>query len=316
MDGDDAGGKDWRRSPWVRAAQVVFVVAVAVAFVNVVVRNAGELDDVRLQLRAGWLVLAAPVAVAAGPLLPLAWRQVVQATGHPLALRRAVRIWYLGQTGRYLPTGLIAFASRAALAAREGVPATVTVATAAVELVLLITTGAGLAAAALPSSVLAAPLRAVIVAGAVVTLAVAPLLLRTLSRRVKALDPHGAGGWQTAGVYRAEGWFAANNVAKSAAFVLFAAALLPVGRGDIWLLVGAFSGANALGQVGITPAGLGVREGALATILSARYGLGDAAAVAVASRVWDTVIEAAWLALVQLRSFRAGAGNGPTPSIP
>jgi hypothetical protein len=96
----------------------------------------------------------------------------------------------------------------------------------------------------------------------------------------------------------------------SAAFVAFSAAVLPARGGDVWLLAGALNAAAVLGTVGITPAGLGVREGILAALLQHRFGLGDAAALAVAARVWDVAFELLWLALVQHRAFRSGAQSG------
>lgn len=278
----------------------------AAAFVKVAADNTSELRDVDLRLRPAWLLLAAPAALAAGPLLPLAWREIVRATGHTLPATTAVRTWYLGQTARLLPTGLVAFASRAVLVAPHGVPQAVTLATVAVELALAVTLGGGLAAAALPSTELALPLRLLLAGGSLVGLLLAPHLLRLASGRLPRLDPHRAGGWSSSDLYRAELVLVANAVAKSAAFVLFACAVQPVRAGDVLLLVGAFNAANILGTVGITPAGLGVREGAMAALLASRYGLGDGAALAVASRVWDTVIELVWLGLVQHRWFRGG----------
>jgi uncharacterized membrane protein YbhN (UPF0104 family) len=53
----------------------------------------------------------------------------------------------------------------------------------------------------------------------------------------------------------------------------------------------------AVGMVGITPAGLGVREGVIAAALGARFGLGEAATLAVLYRAWDFVFELVWLVI-------------------
>jgi uncharacterized membrane protein YbhN (UPF0104 family) len=50
-------------------------------------------------------------------------------------------------------------------------------------------------------------------------------------------------------------------------------------------------------MVGITPAGLGVREGVIAGLLAARFGAGNAAAFAVAFRAWDFAFELVWIAI-------------------
>jgi glycosyltransferase 2 family protein len=295
----------------VKAAQAAFVLLVAAAVAKVVADNTAELRDVDLRLRPGWLLLAAPVSFLAGPLLPLAWRRLVAASGHRLAPGAAVRSWYLGQTARYLPTGLVAFASRAVLVSRFGVPQAVTLATVAVELALIVVVGAGLAAACLPSTELAGPLRVLVAGGAVGALALGPWLLRAASGRVRRLDPRRAGGWDVGQLYAAELGFVANQVAKTVAFVVFAAGVLPVAGDDVLLLAGAFNAATTLGTVGITPAGLGVREGVMAALLQGRFGLGDGAALAAAARVWDVGIELVWLAVVRHRTFRDGSTAEP-----
>lgn len=295
---------------WVKVLQAVFVVLVVVAFARVFSKNAEDFRDLDIELRPSRLLLALPLSLAAGPLLPIAWRSVLRAAGHTLTPAQAVRTWYLGQTARYLPTGLVAFASRALLLAKHDVPRRVTMATVAVELGLIVGVGGGLAAACLPSSELALGLRLLIGAGCLVGLAAGPWLLRWASGRVGFLDPHRHGGWGVRDMYAAEGLFVVNAVAKSLAFVVFAGAVQPVQWGDVFLLIGALNAATTLGTVGITPAGLGVREGAMAAILVDRYGLGDGAALAVAARVWDTVIEVLWLLLVQRRGFKlARAGQ-------
>tara|TARA_Y100000588_G_scaffold325139_1_gene358717 strand:- start:567 stop:818 length:252 start_codon:yes stop_codon:yes gene_type:complete len=41
------------------------------------------------------------------------------------------------------------------------------------------------------------------------------------------------------------------------------------------------------GMIGITPAGLGVREGVMTAILASRFGLADAAAFSLLVRAWE-----------------------------
>ena len=67
-------------------------------------------------------------------------------------------------------------------------------------------------------------------------------------------------------------------------------ALVPVqdvSRVDINLLVGASYAGILAGMIGITPAGIGVREGVITTILATQMGIGDATAFAVLSRAWE-----------------------------
>jgi uncharacterized membrane protein YbhN (UPF0104 family) len=62
--------------------------------------------------------------------------------------------------------------------------------------------------------------------------------------------------------------------------------------------VGAAYAGVVAGMVGITPAGIGVREGVIAAVLATRYPLGDAAALAVLLRAWDFAFEVAFLGVV------------------
>jgi uncharacterized membrane protein YbhN (UPF0104 family) len=290
-----------RRMRWIRVA---FVVVVAVAFARVLVLDAGELRDVDLTVSPGWLALALPVGLGASAFLPLAWRHLVFAAGYTIDRRRAVRMWWIAQTGRYIPTGIAAFASRVVLAADAGVPRAITLATMAVELGLLVGISAAVAVVALPGAVVAWWLGVAVFVAVVAAMVAAPSLVAFAARRVPRLDPHRAGGWRRRELYESEVLFVANTLGKSLAFVLVAAALVHVDASDAVLLVGAMNAGIVVGMVGVTPAGIGVREGAIAALLESRYGLANAAALAVALRVWEVTLECAWLALVQLPAFR------------
>ena len=63
--------------------------------------------------------------------------------------------------------------------------------------------------------------------------------------------------------------------------------------------VGSFGGAYFLGYAAIfAPAGIGVREGAMAVLLSPWMGAADATVLAVIARIWMTVAELVPLALI------------------
>jgi uncharacterized membrane protein YbhN (UPF0104 family) len=108
-------------------------------------------------------------------------------------------------------------------------------------------------------------------------------------------------------MYRAIGVYGGSILSKSVCFVLFASALVSTRAGDGWLLGGAVQGAAVIGLIGLTPAGLGVREASMIAILSPRFGTGDAAALAVAWRAWEFSFELAWLGFGTVVRPRAGA---------
>jgi len=110
-----------------------------------------------------------------------------------------------------------------------------------------------------------------------------------------------------------------NMAVKTVAFVLLARALLPVQGTDMALLAGSANVAAVAGLVGITPAGIGVREGALAALLGHRFGIADATALAFALRAFDLSVEVPWVlgAVIvrRLRSSRPAAAPA-TPHLP
>ena len=292
------------RQHLLRAARVAFVLVVAAVFVEVAVRNASQLRHVSLHVRPAWFVAGAPCTFVGGLLLPLAWRRLLASYGADIGRLTAIRVWCLAQTSRYIPTGLAAVASRVVLAAKEGVARSLAAASMVVEVGILVATRSALAGILLPSSLMPLAVRVLVALGGVAALVLLPVLLRlggSLARRLPALRPEAL---RTGPLYESVGLYVANAAAKSAGFVFLAAALLPVRPGDTALLVGAVNAAAVGGMIGVTPAGIGVREGILAALLRHRFGLGDAAALAVALRVWDLCFELTWLALIAAATRR------------
>ena len=82
---------------------------------------------------------------------------------------------------------------------------------------------------------------------------------------------------------------------RAIATTCLAAGFLSIGSEDIPLIVGAAYAGVAAGMIGITPAGLGVREGVMTAVLANHFGLSDAAAFAVVSRAWEFGFEMVFL---------------------
>ena len=259
--------------------------------------NAHDLGRVHLRLEAGWLLASIPLYAIASLCLAVGWDAELAAFGHRLRLVTAVRVWWRAQLARYVPTGLAAFASRAALARNEGVPASLGAASLAVELACLIGWGSLIAAVGVPSSLLSTPGRLVLGIGAAGGLASLPVLYPRLAGLTKRFSTLANLECDRPRLYLAEGWYGVSVAVKSVAFVVFAAALTSVHLGDAWLLSGGVQGAAVVGIIGITPAGLGVRETAMVGLLSHRLGTADAAALAVAWRAYEFAFELAWLGL-------------------
>ncbi len=269
----------------IKVVRALLAVAAAIVLVWIGRRNAHDLGKVHVRLRLWWLS-AAIVPYALGSLcLALGWREQLSAWGHLLTRRVAIRIWWRAQLARYVPTGLAAFASRAALAKDEGVPPKIGAGSLGVELGILIAWGS--LAAAVGVTILSVPLRILLGVGSIGGLVLIPWVAPRVLRH--HADPRALGASELV--------YGASVVLKSAAFLLFAAALVTVHARDAWLLSGAVQGASVIGIIGITPAGLGVRETAMVGMLAHRMTAGDAAAVAIGWRAFEFAFELAWLAV-------------------
>ncbi len=271
------------------------------------VRYWDDLRQIDVHVDAVGLVAAVVVSMTATWCLALGWRELIGGYGTPLAQRSALRIWMLSQATRYLPTGLVPVVARAGLAAPHGVNRAAAGASVVVETATLVGWSAVFAVLWAPADWLGTTggwlTRIVIGVGAVAGLVTLPwtlagaggwwrridglmrrvVVLRWLSGRIRtdALNAERAAVWRAVFIY---GLAVAQRLLAAA---LLATALLAAGTDDIWLVAGASAAGIVVGMVGITPAGLGVREVVVAALLAERFGVGDAAAFAIAVRMLE-----------------------------
>lgn len=297
--------------------------ATAAMIVWLAVRYWDDLRRIDLQVDAVGLVAAVFVSMIATWCLALGWRELIGGYGTPLAQGPALRIWMLSQATRYLPSGLVPVVARAGLAAPLGVNRAAAGASVVVETATLVGWSAVFAALWAPADWLGTAggwlARIVIGVGAVAGLVTLPwtlagaggwwrridglmrrvVVLRWLPGRMQtdALNAERAAVWRAVFIY---GLAAAQRLMAS---VLLAGASLAAGVDDIWLIAGATAAGIVVGMVGITPAGLGVREVVVAALLAERFGVGDAAAFAIAVRVLEFAHE------LVLLPFAAAAGR-------
>jgi uncharacterized membrane protein YbhN (UPF0104 family) len=295
-------------------ARVVFGVAIIGVLVLAGIRSAHDLRKVHFELSPTWLLLAAPFTFLGGILLPLAWRHTLGAYGVELPAAKAVRVWCLSQASRFIPGNVALVASRVLLSSKEGVPRSLAGTSLALEGGMIVVWG-GFFASWLPSRTIPGPLRVLMAAGALVVLLGLPLILRVAGRLVPRLPALSPDALRVRHLYEAVGLYGLNNLVRACGFVFVAAALHTIDPRDVWLIIAAVNLGALLGMVGITPAGLGVREGVIAALLGHRFGAGNAAAFAVAFRAWDFAFELVWLglALGWERRFRQRADTTGTP---
>ncbi len=314
---DDSIGERQRSGTAVRWA---LGLATAAMIVWLAVRYWDDLRQIDLQVDAVGLLAAVVVSMIATWCLALGWRELIGGYGTPLAQGPALRIWMLSQATRYLPTGLAPVVARAGLAAPSGVNRAAAGVSVIVETATLVGWSAVFAALWAPADWLGTAggwlARVVIGVGAAAGLVTLPwtlagaggwwrridglmrraAVLRWLSGRVPpdALSAERPAVWRAVFIY---GLAVAQRLMAAA---ILAAALLAAGVDDIWLIAGATAAGIVIGMVGITPAGLGVREVVVAALLAERFGVGDAAAFAIAVRVLEFAHELVLLPLAAM----------------
>jgi glycosyltransferase 2 family protein len=266
------------------------------------------IDPVRIVIACG---IGAFAYAALGGLLMLAWRQLLVGFGGDP--RGHGRIYALSQAMKYLPGNVMHFAGRHAMGRRLGAPHRLLILAAAAEVLLLLVAGAaisllagpGIADAIAASTGLPMPGFGLLVpAGLALAVAIARVG-RWLAGRMRA---HGLtwdrlrGPLLIAGGLYVSFFFGCGLVgAWLLAFALGVA--LPL----VLLVTGALALAWTVGFLTPgAPAGLGVREIVLATILSPFLGATGALALAALYRI-TTVAGDGLLALIVLAGTRRSA---------
>lgn len=279
-------------------------------------------------LRPAWgpVALSAAMVLVTYALLVHAWRALVTAWGTRLPYGAAARIWFVSNLGRYVPYKVWSIAAMGMLARQAGVSPVAAAGSAVLGTLVNLAAGFAVllvAGARLPG--LIAPGSEAVVrglgGGAALGLVLLPWLLPTLVRiaaRVLRRDV------VLAAVPRATlAWVVAANVAAwvayGAAFRVLAYAFFPGSSGN-WLdYLAVFTGSYLAGYLAlIVPGGLGVREAAMVAGL---IGLGltgsaEAWVLALASRLWLTVLELApgLVFLAREPSLRVHASPPDAPS--
>jgi hypothetical protein len=306
-----AGGGRWRRL--VRLLVAGLFLAVIVAVLAGQWNEAGPLlGQLSLQaLMASWaLVLAGLFATFCS------WWSALADLGGRLSLVGALRVFYLGQLGKYLPGSIWPALTQMRLGRDYGVPPRASGAAFVVFMLLIIGTGLLLGIPVLPLLgrdavdeyrwlVLVLPVAVLVVAPPVLNWALA-LILR-LARRPPLPAPMSLGG-----ILRVAGWAMVAWVCYGGHVFVMARQLGAGGGALLWLqCTGAFAAAFAGGLVLVlAPAGVGVREATLLVLLGSTLTAPRATVVAVVSRLLFIVGDLAWAATAVLVQGHPRARTG------
>jgi uncharacterized membrane protein YbhN (UPF0104 family) len=269
------------------------------------------------------VVLAAWAMVLAGIYATFrSWRAALADLGGSLPHAGGMRVFYVGQLGKYVPGTIWPVVTQMRLGRDYRVPPRASGAAFAVFMLVLVGTGLLVGVLVIPLLgrdavdeyrwlVLALPMCALALAPPVLNRVMATAL--RVARRPPLPAPLTPGG-----VLRVVGWALVSWLCYGAQVYLLVRQLGIDGGALLWLqCTGAFAAAFASGPLLlVVPAGAGVREGALLLLLGPTVGAPVAAVVAVVSRLLFILGDLAWagVAVLAARRLVRPAGTTPRPS--
>jgi glycosyltransferase 2 family protein len=255
-----------------------------------------------------WLSMAAAlVGVGASSGI---WHQMFTGVGEPLPVRISLRIFFIGQIGKYLPGAVWPAVTQAALAREHDVAPRATVAAVTLFLWVHLVTGTAVAvlilsvAGRLPLvTLLALPVLATLLTPVVLGWSL-QTLLRLARRRPLRQLPDGRH------LVRACGWALAMWACYGVHLNLLSRAVdEPV---NVFVTAAVFAAGWVVGFVLlIAPAGVGPREAAIVALLPLAGGSG--LVIALVSRLIMTIADAAWAAITAFDPSRRASANVSDP---
>lgn len=304
-----------------RRAASVLVVGAGVVFVGLAIRrNWDQIGSYAWRVR--WAQAAASILLLTASLgwSVFVWKRVLDRFQAPaIAFRRLLKISFLSKMARYIPGKVWQFVAVGQLSRSTGAPPAVMVTSMLVHAGIVVLSAVFAAAILIVDQVdvLAAhPVPAVLGLAALSLAAAHPSVinacLRVLARftRQETLQWHGR--WPDS----VEVFFLSllSWIADGIAFFLFVDALLPVAGHYMIAFVGIHAFSFVVGYAAfVAPAGAGVREATMATLLRSALPSGAAAVIAVFARLWTIAAEllgAVVVLLIPADRARAEASQG------
>ena len=284
--------KLFRVAQWIFAAAVLYFAARSLA------SQWGKVGASLTHIRFGWewIGLATLLVLVTYTLLIEGWRRVLGAWDSHLPFRHAARIWFLSSLGKYVPGNIWSLTAMGVMARDRGLSAIAAAGSSVIMQMVTLATGTAIVMVT-SARLLGQPL----LVGAVVIVLIIVLLsaprflpplavwVGTLIGRDIAPPSVPATSIWTAAVASTLSW-----LFYGLAFQLFVRGLLGDAPGEVSSYIAVYTAAFILGFISpIAPAGLGVREFTLTAFMT-QLGLAkeaDAALVAIAARLWVTIVE-------------------------
>ena len=284
--------KLFKLAQWIFAAAVLFFAARSLA----TQWNKVEARLLHVQFGWQWIGAATVVVLLSFALLIEGWRRVMGAWDSHLPFGQAARIWFLSSLGKYVPGNIWSLTAMGVMARGRGISALAAAGSSIIMQAVSLVTGAAIVmitGAQLLGQPVLVGISVVVLIGILLS---APRFLPPLTvwigsiigKEVAPPSVPATSIW-TAAIASALSW-----LLYGFAFQLFVHGLLGAAPGEISRYIAVYTAAYILGFISpIAPAGLGVREFTLAAFMT-QLGLAneaDAALVAIAARLWVTIIE-------------------------
>jgi glycosyltransferase 2 family protein len=284
--------KLFKLAQWIFAAAILFFAARSLAGQW----NKVEARLLHVQFGWEWIGAATVVVLLSFALLIEGWRRVMGAWDSHLPFGQAARIWFLSSLGKYVPGNIWSLTAMGVMARGRGISALAAAGSSIIMQAVSLVTGAAIVmitGAQLLGQPVLVGVSVLILIGILLS---APRFLPPLTvwigsiigKEVAPPSVPATSIW-TAAIASALSW-----LLYGFAFQLFVHGLLGAAPGEISRYIAVYTAAYILGFISpIAPAGLGVREFTLAAFMT-QLGLAneaDAALVAIAARLWLTIIE-------------------------
>ncbi|HEY3133381.1 MAG TPA: lysylphosphatidylglycerol synthase domain-containing protein [Gemmatimonadaceae bacterium] len=282
----------FKLAQWIFAAVVLFFAATSLA--TQWAKFETRLPHIHFEWE--WIGVATVLVLITYALLIEGWRRILVAWDSHLPFWDAARIWFLSNLGKYVPGNIWSLTAMGVMAKRRGLSAiaapgasvimqTVSLAT---GVVVVMVTGAKLLGEPLLVGLSVLALAIVLLAAPRFLPPLASWISGLIGREIAPPSVPATSIW-TAAVAGTLSW-----LFYGIAFQLFVRGLLGAAPGELSSYIAVYTAAYILGFISpIAPAGLGVREFTLAAFMT-QLGLAneaDAALVAIAARLWLTIVE-------------------------
>jgi len=303
-----------------RAAAIAkYLVPLIIGFfiTRVIYRNWHQVKEAEWVFDPVFLLLSFALTSPWFLLRPWAWSQILRRFGYSLPYNSAYRVVRRAELSRFVPGGIWHYVSRVYLASQHGVAAPACLAATFVETVILLLAAIVPALWSLDQALpfLEAPFRVLLIVVPLVALgALHPKVLNFwvgfVARRLK--QPHAGLHIRWRNLVGLWLLFLMIWLTYGLSAGLFIRGILLVPGDELPVFSSNYVLAWLVGMVTmIAPAGMGIRDGVLGLLLRGHLGIGAGLTVAVALRLWTTVVEVLWALGIERIVQRVSSGDTP-----